>query len=305
LNWRCFRLPGIGIGRFEGLRDDRQMPLQEVFDGLADVLHQMPSIGDLLGLGRGFGGSLGIGRVTVAADQLDARMRLQPCLDVHRVAVGQEVDHVARLEVNNDGAVALSFTPGPVVNPHDSRCVWRSCLCSFDATQQRIGTGWYNESLGQSATGLTPEGRAYGEVSPGQSRRRSGISCREVMKRLDEDSTRAPVVGAEESADGDPKPDPMAEDGLLGEASRIATVDPPTLLPTRGTGGMRGRRDDSEGQSIAVEIVLDQAGARRSWDKSKQDFRVTKDGAERAVEIIYLCSLIIKSAEDPLLHDHF
>ena len=41
----------IGIGGFEGLRDDRQMALEQTFDGLAHVLQEVPSIGDLLGIG--------------------------------------------------------------------------------------------------------------------------------------------------------------------------------------------------------------------------------------------------------------
>ena len=49
---------GIGIGGLEGLRDDGQMTLKQTFDGLAHVLQQVPSIGDLLGLGCGFGGGL-------------------------------------------------------------------------------------------------------------------------------------------------------------------------------------------------------------------------------------------------------
>ena len=42
---------GIGIGGFEGVGDDRQMALEQAFDGLAHVLQEVPSIGDLLGLG--------------------------------------------------------------------------------------------------------------------------------------------------------------------------------------------------------------------------------------------------------------
>ena len=100
---RAFR---IGIGGFEGLRDDRQMTLQQAFDGLAHVLQEVPSIGDLLGVGRGFGGRLGVGRGTVAADQLDAGMGRQPGLDGRGVAIGQEVDDFTGLEVDDDGAVA-------------------------------------------------------------------------------------------------------------------------------------------------------------------------------------------------------
>ena len=46
---RAFR---IGIGGLEGVGDDRQMALEQAFDGLANVLQEVPSIGDLLGLGR-------------------------------------------------------------------------------------------------------------------------------------------------------------------------------------------------------------------------------------------------------------
>ena len=50
---------GAGSAGYESLRDDRQMTLKHTFDGLTDVLQQVPSIGDLLSLGCGFGGGLG------------------------------------------------------------------------------------------------------------------------------------------------------------------------------------------------------------------------------------------------------
>jgi hypothetical protein len=56
------------------------------------------------------------------------------------------------------------------------------------------------------------------------------------MERLDEDATRAELILAEETAKCDLEPDPMAEDGFLGEASRVATVDSPALPATRGAG---------------------------------------------------------------------
>ena len=65
------------------------MALKQTFDGLAHVLQQVPSIGDLLGLGCGFGGRLRVGRRTIAADQLDAGMSLEPRPDGRGVAVGK------------------------------------------------------------------------------------------------------------------------------------------------------------------------------------------------------------------------
>jgi hypothetical protein len=56
---RCVRHRcGSGIGGLEGLRDDGQMALEHTFDRLAHVLQQVPSIGDLLGLGCSLGGRL-------------------------------------------------------------------------------------------------------------------------------------------------------------------------------------------------------------------------------------------------------
>jgi hypothetical protein len=87
------------------------------------------------------------------------------------------------------------------------------------------------------------------------------MSCGEAIKRLDEDATRAPLVGTEESADGDLKPNLRSEDGFLGESSKIATVDSPALLATRGTGRVRGCGGDPAGQSVADEIRSDEAAA--------------------------------------------
>ena len=96
------------------------MTLKQPFDGLAHILQQVPSIGDLSGIGCTFGGGLGVGRRTVAADQFDSGMSLEPRLDGGGVAVRQEIDDIIRLKVDDDGAVALSFAPGPVVDADES-----------------------------------------------------------------------------------------------------------------------------------------------------------------------------------------
>lgn len=47
-------------------------------------------------------------------------MSLEPRLDGRGVTIGQEVDDVVRLEVDDEGAVVLSFGPGPVVDADES-----------------------------------------------------------------------------------------------------------------------------------------------------------------------------------------
>jgi len=50
--------------------------------------------------------------------------RLEPRPDGRGIAVRQEIDDVVRLEVDNDGALALSFAPGPVVDADEFRVTW-------------------------------------------------------------------------------------------------------------------------------------------------------------------------------------
>src|SRR3984957_20484239 len=70
------------------------MAFQQAFDSLANVLQEMPSIGDLLRLGRELGGRLRVGRGAVAAHQFDAGMGRQPSTDGRGVAIGQEIDDI-------------------------------------------------------------------------------------------------------------------------------------------------------------------------------------------------------------------
>jgi hypothetical protein len=153
----------------------------------------------------------------------------------------------------------LPLAPGSVVDADASR--GRRCLsfCSFDATQQCIGTGRHGELFRQPGTGLTPEGRADGKVGSGKSRGRTGISCGEAVERLDEDATGALRSGTEKSADSHPESDPLPEGGFLGELASVAAMDSPGLLPAGGTECMRGRCGDHEGQRAAIEIGPDQA----------------------------------------------
>jgi hypothetical protein len=53
----------------------------------------------------------------------------------------------------------------------------------------------------------------------------------------------------------------MAEGGFLGELASVAAMDSPGLLSARGTGCMRGRGSDPEGQCGAIEFGPDQATA--------------------------------------------
>ena len=276
---RAFR---IGIGGLEGLGDDGQMTLEQAFDGLADVLQQVPSIGDLLGLGRCFGGGLGVGRRAVAADQLDAGMGLEPRLDGRGVAVGQEVDDLAGLEVDDDGAVALSLAPGPVVDADEPRAPEGRSPRLLDATEQvsgLVGMAVFFASLAPASPPRAEPMARWVRASRSVVRACLAAKPSSGSTKMRRGHCRP---GAEESADGHPETDLVPEDRLLGERARVAAMDSPGLVSAGGTGcvGVSGR--DAEGQGGAIEVGADQAtadGARRSWDRSKKVLQGTwRDG---------------------------
>ena len=84
----------------------------------------MPSVGHLLRLRRRRAGGRTITRTTVTADDLDLRVLAQP--GDHRVAlaIGQQIDDLAALEIDHDAPVAVATAPGEVVDADDPRR-WR------------------------------------------------------------------------------------------------------------------------------------------------------------------------------------
>jgi len=99
------------------LADARHAAPDRRQEGRADILEQVPAVGDLNCLRNG----TAIAAVAVASDQLDLRMGTQPGFDRGRLAIRQQIDHAAPLQIADRRSVALSLAPGPVVDADDPR----------------------------------------------------------------------------------------------------------------------------------------------------------------------------------------
>lgn len=80
-----------------------------LFDGLAQVVPQMPGVGDLLGLRGAAAGAFGIGSGPVPADDLYFRMALQPCGQRFGVPAGQHVHRAPPLQIHQDRGVRVAL----------------------------------------------------------------------------------------------------------------------------------------------------------------------------------------------------
>ena len=234
------------LGSLKGLTDDCGLPLEQTFDGLAQILQQMPAIDDLLCLGCCIDGRLGVGRPAVPADEFDARMIVEPLLDGFGIAVGQEIDHVAPLKIHDDGAVPLAFEPGPVVDPNEAGRRRGVVLEPLDASEQRVWAGGHGEENGQAGAGFASESKPNRSVGLAEAVGCTSIRPSEPLKSLGKEAARAFGPWAKESSDRDLQPDRQAETGQVSEAAVITAVNPSGFRAAERTRSGRGGRSQRD-----------------------------------------------------------
>jgi hypothetical protein len=73
-----------------------------LFDGAAQIGHQMKAIGDLRGLRRAAPSALGVRAVAIAADDRDTRMRGEPGRDRIGRAHREDIHDATPLQIDED-----------------------------------------------------------------------------------------------------------------------------------------------------------------------------------------------------------
>lgn len=84
--------------------------------GFAQVVPHMPAVRDLDRVGQGAADGLGVGGRAVRAHDLDARMPAQPRLKRVGRAVGQHVDPLMALGVDDHGGIAVPAAQSEVID---------------------------------------------------------------------------------------------------------------------------------------------------------------------------------------------
>lgn len=87
----------------------------------------MPAVGHLHRMRQHPADGLAVAAATVARHDFDAGMFEKPRFDRRRLAVWQKVDDLPSLKIADDGSVAVTLLPGPVVDPDDAQ--WRGLTC--------------------------------------------------------------------------------------------------------------------------------------------------------------------------------
>src|SRR3954471_21088319 len=136
--------------------------LRDRLDGVAEVAQQMPPVRDLDSFWRSLPDAISVDAGAVARDDLHPGVPLQPRRKALSPAVGQEVEHPVLLPVDEDGPIAVTAPPCPVIDPKHARgraWLWRGIATARESMQTR--GGWLPVELG---FGLTERGWAGAEA---------------------------------------------------------------------------------------------------------------------------------------------
>ncbi len=89
---------------------------QDVLQSFSQVTQQVKAIGDLDCMRRALAGGLSIGSGTITADDFRRSMCAEPFCDRLSLSIGQKIDHTAALQITQHSAIAMCFTPRPVID---------------------------------------------------------------------------------------------------------------------------------------------------------------------------------------------
>ena len=219
--------PGVrSAGEAAAVRGDRLLRV------LAQVVPQVPAVRDLDSERRAGRSAIGICAGPVPADDFRAGTGLQPLLQRGGLAVGQQVDDLARLGVGHHGAIDLPLAQREVVDPGDLR---RGCHHGIgqrhDQPQQR--GGMHRDAQDGGQPGTRPPGQLKPETAQHLPQRQGApqIAGAQALGLLGERHRPAPRVRAAEPAHRQRDQQRPAARRAVCQQPLVAAVHPRRLLP--------------------------------------------------------------------------
>ncbi len=93
----------------------------DVQEGRTSIFEKMPAVGNLDGLGSAFGRRVAVTTATIAADNLDLGMVLEPGRHRTDLTISQQVNDSVLFEIADNRSVPVATPPGKVIDADDLR----------------------------------------------------------------------------------------------------------------------------------------------------------------------------------------
>ena len=87
-----------------------------MFEGLAQIEEEMEAVGDVGGARSPQTSAGGNVFAAIATDEADGRMLAKPGGNGFGFAIGKQFKREAGVEIDEEGAIALAFFPGPIID---------------------------------------------------------------------------------------------------------------------------------------------------------------------------------------------
>jgi hypothetical protein len=146
-------------------RDPPSGDVVALHDGLkriAEVAQQMPPVRDLDSIWRSLPDAVGVDAGAVTRDDLHPRVPLQPRRQALGPAVRQQVEDPVLLQVDEDGPVAVTAPPRPIIDPEHARgraWPWRG-IATARHPQQRVRADGDGQPRRKACAGLSAHNEA-------------------------------------------------------------------------------------------------------------------------------------------------
>jgi hypothetical protein len=226
------------------------MVIEHTAERITAVAQQMPPVGDLNGLRRSLAGSLGVGAGTIADDDLDRRMVLEPRGQGLGRAIGQQVDPAPALEITEDRAVVAALAPSPVIDPEHTRRERRLEIGLADAAQQGRRTDRHAGPGCQTRSRIAAQRQSDGMMRGAQAVGMAGSATGDVRQRLAERASRAGVIDASKAPDLHAEDDRASKTRQITQATPVMTMDTPGFRPATGAGCRCSRQPGAQGYAM-------------------------------------------------------
>ena len=236
----------------------------------------MPPVSDLGRQRRARSGALGIAAAAVTADDLRARMGVQPGPERFRGPLRQHVHRPASLDVDQHGAVDVSLAQGKVIDAEHQRRPSVRVGRGADQPDQRRPADRAGQPPGQPRASAAAQGHGDGLQHAIQAAGPPAIANRQPRHLLGERHLRAGAAAAEEPASLQTDQYFLAAARGVGHLPLIAAVH-----PLRHHAAARARRlaragpgPDMHRPARRLDMLDSQASQVR--DQGGKDFKIAR-----------------------------
>jgi hypothetical protein len=232
---------------------------QEGFQDLTEVLDEVEAVDHLHGRRRPPADAVGVEVAAIPTDDGDRRVLAQPGRHAGSGAVRQQVHDAMRREIDQDGAVAVSPPPGPLVYADDLQGWRRGHRGGPHQAEQGRWTGGEPQASGESGTSIAAESHADGPEDGGQPMGVAGGWRDEVWQALREDTTHAARIAAHELPHDEVDVHHACPPGKVGQVTLVTAMHRGRCYGTTGAACLRRRRRQLKPHGVLFHGDLVQA----------------------------------------------